>query len=623
MRLYQGPTQQFIKDINHNIIVDKLKENFENYYGHKVNIGEMNSWNNSLQFVKNLVIEFDLTDDAICVEYELPYTHERIDCLLFGRDNNLQENVVIIELKQWSKVEDCDIDGNVVTFIGGANRMIAHPSLQVEGYHLLLKDFLDVFDVNPKMELQSCVYCHNYSKNENTLFLPKFNDIVQRFPVFTKDDFQTFGNFLKEKLGKGDGLEVLNRFSKSNVRPSKKLLDHTSKMITGQKIFHLIDEQIAANNTILDRAKKFSKLKKKSVIIVKGGPGTGKSVIALNVLAELLSRGQKVFHATGSKSFTTTLQNIVGKRAASQFKYFNNFAQKSVSENELDVLICDEAHRIRKTSNTRFTRRDSRSELPQVNELVRAAKVSIFFIDDKQIVRPDEIGSVALIKETAEKYGSEIFEFELKTQFRCSGSDGYLNWLDNTLQVRETANLFLSKIEKMDFKIFNSPSELYNAINEKNKEKANSARLVAGFCWPWSDPKPDGTLVADVQIGDFKMPWEGRDGKYLAPGIPQWFQWAYDPNGVNQCGCIYTVQGFEFEYIGVIFGNDLIYDTNGKKWVGIKENSEDLTLKRAKENFTEYAKNVYRVLMTRGMKGCYVYFMDKETERFFKSRIMN
>ena len=392
-------------------------------------------------------------------------------------------------------------------------------------------------------------------------------------------------------------------------------------MIHGQQIFNLLDEQIVANNTIIDRAKKFSKLRNKSVIIIKGGPGTGKSVIALNALAELLSKGLKVYHATGSKAFTSTLRKIVGFRTALLFKYFNSFTTHK--ENEIDVLICDEAHRIRKTSNSRFTRIESRSNVPQIEELVKASKVSIFFIDEFQIVRPDEVGNIELIMETAKKYDAEIFEFELKTQFRCSGSDGYLNWVDNTLGIRETANPFLFEHEKMEFKIFSSPKLLYEAIMQKNLQKQNSARLVAGFCWPWSDTKPDGTLVEDVVIGDFKMTWEAKnESKKLALGIPKAALWAFDPNGVSQVGSIYTIQGFEFDFVGIIFANDLKYNPNNKDWVGVPENSCDSQVKRAKgKDFTKYVKNVYRTLLTRGMKGVYVYFMNKNTEDFFRSRI--
>ena len=622
MRLWAGPTQQFIEDTVQNLIADKLQSAYENYYGRRVGPSEKTSWTNSLQFVKNIVEKKSLQDTAVVLEYELPYTNERIDCIIFGKGAEGNDNVVVLELKQWSEVEDCDVEGNVITFVGRAQRMVPHPSFQVRGYHFLLKDFVQLFDETPPTELSSCVYCHNYQRvQDDVLFLPKFRGAIRDFPLFVKEDVEKLGEYLKARLAQGKGLELLNRFSRSAIRPSKKLLEHTRAMIQGQKAFTLIDEQITAYNTILDRAKKSAKVKTKSVIIVRGGPGTGKSVIALNVLAELLSKGLTVFHATGSAAFTTTVRRIVGTRAANHFKYFNSFPNRK--ENEINVLICDEAHRIRKSSNSRYTKRELRSNTPQVEELMKVAKVTIFFIDDRQIVRPDEIGSSKLLKETASKFGAEVFDFELKTQFRCSGSDGYLNWIDNTLELRETANRMLTRSEKMEFRIFDSPHALHQAIKQKNREKANSARLVAGFCWPWSDANLDGTLKEDVVIGDFKITWEAKnDAKKLAPGIPKASLWAYDPNGVHQAGSIYTIQGFEFDYVGVIFGPDLRYNAELPGWEGNPKGSADKNVRRAKgDEFTELVKNTYRVLLTRGMKGCYAYFMDRDAENFVRSRI--
>lgn len=622
MRLYSGSSQEFIDDVIHNNLTDKIRLSFSEHYGYDVGRNELQSWNNSLRFVKDLIEYNKLTDNMLILEYELPYSTCRIDCVLFGKGRDGIENVVVLELKQWSSADKCSVENNVIVFVGGAKRMVAHPSLQVRGYHFMLKDFLTVFSEDRPLDLSSCSYCHNYPKSDRVLLSSPYKKILKAFPVFTKDDFVELGEYLVRRLAKGGGLEIFNRFVDSGIGPSKKLIEFTKHMIEGQRVFNLVGEQITANNTIIDRAKKASKSAGKTVIIVEGGPGTGKSVIALNSVAELLSKGLVVFHATGSRAFTSTVRKIVGQRVSSFFKYFNSFV--GYNENDIDVLICDEAHRIRKRSYNRWTKQEFRSETPQVEELIKVAKVSVFFIDNYQVVRPEEIGSTTLIREAAKKYKTEIFEFELKTQFRCSGSDGYLNWIDNTLGLRATANRKLTKNEKMEFKIFQSPRALYREIKLKNKERPNSARLVAGFCWPWSDANPDGTLKKDVKIGNFEMTWEAKDETpRLAPGIPKSSLWAYDPNGVNQIGSIYTIQGFEFDYVGVIFGPDLMYNQKAKRWESHPENSADNLVKRSKGGFTNLMKNTYRVLLSRGMKGCYVYFMDKDTEKYFRSTIEN
>jgi DUF2075 family protein len=361
----------------------------------------------------------------------------------------------------------------------------------------------------------------------------------------------------------------------------------------------------------------------KAAIIIKGGPGTGKSVIAINLMADLLlsKPAYNTYYATGSKAFTETLRSKIGWRGATQIKFFNSFT--SAEPNAIDVIICDEAHRIWDKNNNRFIRKDKRSGLKLVEEILRATKVAVFFIDDKQIVRPNEIGSVSYIKEFAEKYNCKIFEHELEIQFRCSGSDAFVNWVDNTLGIQKTANILWTKEESFDFRIFKSPEELEAAIKKKVKE-GNTGRMTAGFCWKWSPPKSDGELENDVVIGDYERPWNAKpDAGHLATEIPKSHFWATNPNGINQVGCVYTAQGFEFDYVGVIIGKDLVYNFEKQEWQGDKKSSEDTVVRGSKDKFTDLIKNSYRILLTRGLKGCYVYFMDKDTERFVKSRMEN
>ena len=398
-------------------------------------------------------------------------------------------------------------------------------------------------------------------------------------------------------------------------------MDNVADIIKGKSNYVLLDEQQIVYDKILSEVKYNKQHNKKKVIIVKGGPGTGKSVIAINLMADLLREGYTTHYATGSKAFTENLRKAIGKNSECNFKYFNSYMD--ANENEVDVLICDESHRIRKTSNDRFTRKEKRSNILQIEELINVAKVCVFFIDDMQLVRPDEIGTCDYIKKQAINLGCELWEMELVAQFRCKGSDGFINWIDNTLAIRPTANIIWNNTEDdFDFKIFDTPIEMEKAIKEKVNE-GEIARIVAGFCWPWAKkPDENGELVGDIVIGDYIRPWNARhDATRLKKGIPKGYMWADNPNGINQIGCIYTAQGFEFDYIGVIIGKDLIYDIDTQEWVGHKEESFDNAVKKAKDNFTNLIKNTYRVLLSRGIKGCYVYFEDKDTERFFRSRI--
>ena len=614
MILYEGTIERFNDDVIQNCIADRAAEKYQAHYNRRPGDAEYRAWTYSLAILNNSFTYAGLKDNHIVVEYELPYSSRRIDVLVFGNNSKGQENIVMMELKQWSNenVLESDSEGNVIVDYGRFRKEQAHPALQVQGYHFDLKDFLEIFEQKNAPELNSCAYAHNYSKEENAvLFLPKFSSAIETFPLFAKEDAVELGRYLKEHLQGGKGKIIFERFAGSAVRPSKKLLDHTSDMINKRQIFNLIDEQIAAYNAIMHKAKQLVKTKQKSAVIVKGGPGTGKSVIALEVMGELLRQGRKVVHATGSSAFTNTLRKIVGVRARSLFKFFNSFI--TTEPDSFDVLICDEAHRIRESSVSRYTPRAQRTNLPQVDELLRIAKLNIFFIDEHQIVRPNEIGSVAMIKKAAGRFGidaSDIAEFELQTQFRCSGSDAYLQWLDHVLAIRDTE---ITEFDaKMKFQIFDNPASMMSEIRDRNKEKSNSARIVAGFCWPWSKPKPDGSLVNDVKIGNFEMPWENKD---------QFWKWATDNSGMEQIGTVYTAQGMEFDYIAVIFGNDLVYDFEENRWRAIPANSHDSQVKRNNPALVDHLKNVYRVLMSRAHKGVYVYFMDQDTEKYFRSHL--
>ena len=614
MILYDNSIEQFNDDVMLNRIADRAAEKYEAYYKRRPATSEYRAWANSLAILNNSFIYSKLKDNYIIVEYELPFASSRIDVLLFGYDDRQKENVVILELKQWSNdnVRESEIEGNIKVNYSGHWKESPHPSLQVEGYFYSLKDFVKIFEENSAPELSGSAYVHNYSRNKSDfLNSSKFSDRITKFPLFTKEDTVELGRYLKKRLQNGKGKIIYERFARSPISPSKKLLDHTSKMINKQQIFNLIDDQIVAYNAIMHNAKELSRINRKSVVIVEGGPGTGKSVIALEVMGVLLRRGKKVMHATGSSAFTNTLRRIVGARAKNLFKFFNSFI--SADQNSFDVLICDEAHRIRETSENRYTPRAMRTGLPQINELLQVAKLNIFFIDENQIVRPNEIGSVAVIKDAAVHAGvkeADISEFELKTQFRCSGSDAYLQWIDNVLDIKQSD---IARYDpKMEFRIFESPSAMMEEVRAKNKEKKNSARIVAGFCWPWSKPNADGSLVDDVKIGDFEMPWEKKD---------EFWKWATDDSGMEQVGTVYTAQGFEFDYIGIIFGNDFVYDQENKGWVSQPKNSYDTMVTRNNLELTRHLKQVYRVLMSRAHRGVYVYFMDKGTEKYFKDNL--
>jgi len=622
MHLYSGPSPQFVEDATLNAIGDKIADSFFEHYRYKASPAEVASWQNSLIRMANVVQHGELMDHGVVVEWQLPLSSRRLDVMLTGHNPQGQPHGVIVELKQWSTVEPTHVPECVVTFVGQRKREVLHPSAQVGQYRQYLADTHSAF-TSGEIGLLSCAFVHNMQYDaEGEMFAPRHADILQVSPVFTGDKSTDLSDYLRLHLGNGGGIPVLETVLRGKYAPHKRLLDHTAKMIQGHSEYVLLDEQKVVSNSILAKVAERHSTDEKAVFVINGGPGTGKSVIALNLIAELVKAGYVTHHATGSKAFTENVRRIVGTKASALFKYFNSYLD--VEPNTLDVVVCDEAHRIRQVSHTRFTPKAKRTDRPQVEELIDAARVSVFFIDDLQVVRPGEAGSAALITAAAQKFDAPVFPYELEAQFRCGGSDEFIQWVDNTLDIQKTPTVLFEDNDQFDFDIVDSPRELQALINQKAAQ-GHSARLAAGFCWPWSNPTNEGRLVDDVVIDDWRMPWNAKaDGGSLAEGIPKSSFWASDPNGLDQVGCIYTAQGFEFDYVGVVFGRDLVY--RGREgWVGQPEFSHDSVVKSAAkdsiEAFTSLVKQTYRVLLTRGLKGCYVYFEDAQTRDFVLSRL--
>ncbi|MCQ2258222.1 MAG: DUF2075 domain-containing protein [Bacteroidaceae bacterium] len=658
--LYQAPQTQFIRDVERNIVSQKMRKTAEEA-GIRSAENEIASWENNAPHVARLLTQCGAKESYVTFEFLVPFSRKRIDCMIYGTGDNDTENVVHIELKQWSNktVATADSDGNFTTdetadrqvddvifnveaFTGHANRVVAHPSQQVKGYQGYLSNFIEVFS-NQEVSLTGLAYCYNYTKNDTSkpthLYAEKYSALLAKYPTYAKDQFDELTSKLSVLLKKGAGLSIFNKVMQSPVRPSKKLLNEVSTMIESGDIsaFSLIDDQIVARNIILDkiRALMASSIDKtgKSVIIVNGGPGTGKTVIALHLLAELAkitnagNHGLNVHYATKSKPLLEGVRSQLRPNSRLLFSNITSFVPASADENSFDVLLVDEAHRIQKNANNQYTPAEKRTNLPQIDTIIRASKITVFFIDDRQAIRGVEIGSSAMIREAAARWNAKVEECELKSQFRCNGSDNYLNWLEQVLYNKPVTSRFES--EDFDLQIMDSPQQMYDALEIQNNKPGQSARIMAGFCWPWSTDVVNGDLVKDVQIGSFAMPWETSDKvnvRQLTHSYPRWYEWAYKPEGFKQVGCIYTAQGFEFDYAGVIIGPDLKYDIESQQVITDKTACKDPVLRRnvseATMTFDDFVRNIYRVLMSRGMKGCYVFVCD-DNLRTYMQKLLN
>jgi uncharacterized protein len=626
MIVYEALKHEFVQDVYHQRIDDKIRTLVLEKAGIHVSIQEIHSWANSLTFVNNVINTPEIPDDSgIAIEYKIPNTSKRVDLILSGYDESDKPRAVIIELKQWSEVEKVNgQDAIVRTVLGGSKVNTTHPSYQAWSYASLIHDYNE--DVRKKnIELFPCAFLHNYSRKvDDPLLDEDYSYYMEQAPVFIKGDNDKLRDFIKKYLKKGDQKQVLYDIERGRIVPSKMLQESVLAMVKGNPEFIMIDEQ----KVIYERAKELAHLSfkdgQKRIFVVKGGPGTGKSVLAIHLLADLINtlNGKLCRYITKNSA----PRNVFKKRLSQggiRPPYIDALFSGSgiftkASKNVFDVLIVDEAHRLSEKSG--FVNNFGEN---QIKEIINASLFSIFFIDEHQRITLKDIGSTNEIKKWATYYNCLVFEDELLSQFRCNGSDGYISWIDSVLQIKETANTTFDEDFNYDFRIIDDPNELRDIIFEKNKVKNNS-RLLAGYCWDWVKSKRNNPNHFDIKIPehDFAMAWNLGNTE----------TWAIDPESVNQVGCIHTSQGLEFDYVGVIIGDDIRYE-DGKIITDItKRANTDASIKglksmlktnpeKAKEIADEIIKNTYRTLLTRGQKGCYVYICDSNLREYFKSRI--
>lgn len=619
MLVYQGIKESFIEDVNLGIIADKIREKYIEFIHKKPSTPEFNSWKNSMQYMRGVLDDNDIPNNVgIAIEYNIPPTGSRIDFMMTGYSSKNSHEVIIVELKQWDECTEVEkVDGvyKVNTYTGGGLRDVNHPSYQAMTYANLIRDYnANVED--KKINIRPCAYLHNYYFEENDPLLKKqYKEYIKEAPLFAHNDVLKLRNFIKKYIEIGDDKEILYEIENGRIRPSKMLQDALGSMLKENREFYMIDSQKIVYEYALRDAVDTVKTNSKKVFIVNGGPGTGKSVLAINLLVELNRKNMTCFYVT--KNSAPRLVYSHKLRGNFTKKYINHLFQglgKFIEEksNALDCLVVDEAHRLTEKSDY-FGHGEN-----QIKEIINASKFSIFFFDENQRVTLKDIGSQELIIKFAKELGAEICIYELDSQFRCNGSDGYTAWLDNVLEIRETANFDIDGFD-YDFKVFDNPNELRDAIEEKNKIN-NKSRIVAGYCWEWPKNNRNNPNYNDIKIPEynFEMSWNLDGGELFALG----------ENTVKQAGCIHTTQGLEFDYVGVIIGNDMRYDdehivTDYKKRArtdqslnGIGTYNEDDRKKIA----DEIIKNTYRTLMTRGMKGCYIYCTDKKLSEYLKKK---
>jgi DUF2075 family protein len=609
MLIYHKTVAAFLDDVDTNAIDEIVHALVKDKLRHGVSDAQVRAWKNSLLAMGYLLSRTtDIPSDCgVCIEYQLPNSGKLIDFLLTGRSEDGREHVVIVELKQWETADATEQDGLVITYVGGAKRVVTHPSYQAWSYAALLRNFNATVQ-DEGIELHPCAYLHNFAEKPE-LTDSAYSKYVEEAPIFFKGDIAKFRAFVKPYLHSGDTTNIMARIDAGKLRPSKSLADSLETMLGQRESFVLLDEQKVVYEQALQLVRQNEP--GKHVLIVEGGPGTGKSVVAINLLVAITALRKGVQYVTKHSA----PRKVYGKQLIDKalrreydgvFGGSESFINSAVDT--FDALLVDESHRLIKTGQYR------RGE-NQIKEIINAARVSVFFIDEKQRVTLQDIGSKEEIRHWARELGAMVHEVQLSSQFRCNGSQAYLNWLDMALQLGGREEL------DFDFRVVDTPNELRALIEEKNQER-NKARLVAGYCWPWPSQHNNDPAIYDIKLPthDFAMRWNLS------------IDWIIMPDSIKEVGCIHTCQGLELDYVGVLIGPDFVVRQGRVVTDASKRAKSDRSVFGYKKLIREQPelaigildaiiKNTYRTLLTRGMRGCYVHCTDEETQQYLRQKL--
>jgi len=606
----------------HELLAEQARIRFDARTG----VGEVNSWRNSLPALLNDLHDAGLNHVEVLLEHRLPYSPKRVDALLCGvHPRTRKPSYVLVELKQWTNAES--VGDELVRVPSYGEQPVLHPAEQVRRYCRQLVDFTPMLASNGGVH--GIAYLHNPGAEGWRLSRYKIDEFGQ---LYTRDTREDLVDRLTALLDtdpdtRPEARRAADDLLNARTEPSRQLLAHAADEVRQREQFVLLDEQQVAFRVVQQAVEAATDENTKTVVLVLGGPGSGKSVVALSLLGELSRAGRRVLHATGSSSFTNTLRKIVvgsrSTRVQQMFVYFNSFIGER--KNSLDVLICDEAHRLRETSVNRFTKADKRAVAKrQVAELIDVAYTPVFLLDEHQVVRPGEMGTEEEIRTAAQDAGCKVEIVRLEGQYRCGGSDFYDQWVRRLLGLTSLPPVAWSELvggtdDRYRVAALPSPDALESWLLAHNPDGVDTARIAAGYCWRWSDPiVVDGTkrLVDDVVIDEWRRPWNAKPDKPVRD-VPASHFWASDKRGFGQVGCIYTAQGFEYDWSGVILGDDFV--RRGETCVARRGYSFDGQVRKAAEReFPALVRNTYKVLLTRGMKATAVFSTDLETQEFLE-----
>jgi len=626
MIIYAETKRDFLDDVDLNRLERRLVDGFERQTGSVP--ADRSVWADEYARFSNALRRARVDEDMqVAIEYHVSAAgRSRIDVLLAGNDGE-RDSCLVLELKAWSEADVSDVPELVWSPYSGGS-LTQHPCLQARKYKgLILRFNADIRD--KEIDIQSAAYLFNLVRRRpEPLEDPRYRHIIDESRLFLADDADDLSRYIETLVRHRSRHDVLFLLEKGRIIPAPALVERVASMLEGNEEFELLDAQNEAFQVIRHAIAGVATAAKRQVFIVHGGPGTGKSVIAVRLLAEVLGSRRLGFFVAPNKAFRDTLveQRARGSREYREdgqalFQSSWSFHTADFAKDRLhEVLVVDEAHRLKDAA---YQYRGG----SMVEDMVRAARISVFFLDETQRVQWNDSGSELRIREAATKFQARVHPpFTLTAQFRCGGSDGYLNWLDDVLQIRPTGNFDNWADEHYDFRVFDAAAPLYRELKSRNTD--NKARLVAGYSWEWPTAgRQRRGHAKHVEADGLSLPWNFSGEN-----------WATSPDGIDQVGCVHTCQGVEFDWLGVLIGPDLRFEKGQVIGDPDQRAKTDSSLKGWKKSLREadgnaaateavlakvqaIIKNTYKVLLSRGRRGCFVWCADPALRENLRERL--
>lgn len=624
MIVYQKNLHDFIGDSNNPIhLVNEILSKLGRKKVHTLDelSSEESSWKESLPRLASILDHPTLDKEIdVALEYKIHQSGERIDFLIYGNDNQQEKKVIVIELKQWSSVRDANKPYYVFTHGGGGSQDYQHPSYQAYNYTNLIKLFNEYVQ-NQKVDILSCSYLHNLPQEFTSIKNEERYPLIKEAPVFVKGEESKLFEFITKHVKKPNK-SIIYEIDNGRIVPSKKFGELFSKALKGNPIFSFDEKQMYSISTIIESVGEAVKYNQRKTILIKGSPGTGKSIVALNAIGLMLNpkkgKAYNAVYTTANAAPRMMFEQIFEDDNDGNSVLKNVLKSPAIfgrsSEFDFDCVLVDEAHRIYKWKFGIGVP----NNVDILDKIFYASRVNVFFIDEDQAVTTKDFATIEKIKAYAKQYNSEIIEapnLSLTTQFRVLGGASYINLIRKFLGYE--TNDINYRVKNYDLKVFDDPNQMREELRKKNTLLGKS-RMIAGYTYEWGGNQSDrnNTDFHVLLENGFKAKWNLRkNGNY---------SYISDQDSFEEVGCIHTIQGIDLNYAGVIIGNDLRFDGNNLVFDKSKNALSDKTsgIRMADETLAKrLIRNTYNVLLTRGIFGTYVYCEDKALAKYLKSLI--